>query len=63
MLKMVNPEYITISEKFNDSWDTELKKLGVRYIGLTEFSDKNGNNSYYFKDSVPRKPFSGLKVF
>lgn len=62
MLKILTPEFITISDTFDEGWDTQLKKLGVRYIGLTEFADDNRDTSYYFKDSIPPKPFSELKV-
>lgn len=62
MVQMIDPEFITVSEKFLDNWDTELKKLGIRYIGLNEFINDMGSNAYYFKDSHPKKSFKGIKI-
>lgn len=62
MVQMIDPEFITVSERFLDNWDTELKKLGIRYIGMNEFINDMGSNAYYFKDSHPKKPFKGIRI-
>lgn len=62
MIELVNPEFICISEDYKDTWDTELKKLGVRYFGLNEYINNMGKNVYHLKDSSPKKSFKEIEI-
>mgnify|MGYP001159457085 CR=1 FL=1 len=62
MIEIVEPEFITISEKYVFSWETSLIKLGVRYMGLTQFENDMRENVYHLKDTQPRKDIKNVRV-
>lgn len=62
MIEMVEPEFITVSEKYVFSWEDSLIKMGVRYMSLTEFENDMMESVYHFKDAQPRKKIKNIKV-